>query len=121
MMLKLTLWGVLVALFAVCGCEAKAATIPTFTLVVPSREHACNDTTTAEVDFDPVTVNVSARNSWATIVKTYYQIRRDSPFPVDISTPAGAAGYYQVQWRVSEPGGIIGCWSSQVGMIAFGW
>lgn len=103
----------LVATFA---HPVQAGTIPPFRLIVPSREHSCSDTTTTDIDFDRTTIVVEAR-SWRSYILTFENIPRDSA--VTVGFTAGA-GWYRVSWRVSEPG-IIGCWSSPVGMIAMGY
>lgn len=117
-----------VALF-LCG-TAQAAEIPPFTLTVPSVERMiCDgDTTIGQIDFDPVTINVMARGSWSTLVKTFYNVPRDSALRVALTTYPGAGGTYLVQWRCSEPPkgaspGVIGCWLPRTPaiMIATGW
>lgn len=106
--------GILAALLCVAP-PATAGSIPDFTLTVPSREHACDDTTTTALDFDPVTLVVEAR-SWRSYVLTFTDVQRDLPTLVHFVC---AGGWYRVSWRVSEPGSI-GCWSPVVGMVSRG-
>lgn len=107
---------VLCALWLVAPIPARAGSIPDFTLTVPSREHACDDTTTTALDFDPVTLVVEAR-SWRSYVLTFTDVQRDLPTLIHFVC---AGGWYRVSWRVSEPGSL-GCWSPVQGMVARGW